>query len=153
MRCYPNSENATRKSAPGMEPCCTRVQTSVATSKRNANRVLNERAEREKYHGERTPDSEQVANAARCQGTALSKPPKRSFRKRLSLNLCYDSFHRRKCVRTIAGSLWRSRRVRKSIVPNSRSIAGGPQIFAPIARYARNNRDDAVAGGVDAGSC
>ena len=31
-----------------------------------------------------------------------------------------------------------SRSVRKSIVPKSRSIAGGPQIFAPIARYARN---------------
>jgi hypothetical protein len=42
--------------------------------------------------------------------------------------------------------------VRKSIVPKSRSIAGGPQIFAPIARYARNNLDDAVAGGGDPGS-
>jgi hypothetical protein len=43
--------------------------------------------------------------------------------------------------------------VRKSIVPNSRSIAGGPQIFAPIAKYARNNFDDAVtvAGIVDPG--
>ena len=29
--------------------------------------------------------------------------------------------------------------VRKSIVLNSRSMAGGPQIFAPTARYARNN--------------
>src|SRR5439155_13953827 len=35
----------------------------------------------------------------------------------------------------------------------SRSIAGGPQIRAPIARYARNNLDEApaVAGGVDPG--
>jgi hypothetical protein len=42
-------------------------------------------------------------------------------------------------------------------VPNSRSIAGSPQILAPIARYARNNLDEApalaVAGGVDPGSC
>jgi hypothetical protein len=30
------------------------------------------------------------------------------------------------------------------MVPNSRSIAGGPQIFAPIAKYARNNFDDPV---------
>ena len=35
--------------------------------------------------------------------------------------------------------------MRKSIVPNSRSIAGGPQIRAPIARYARNNLDEAPA--------
>ncbi len=43
--------------------------------------------------------------------------------------------------------------VRKSIVPNSRAIAGGPQIFAPIAKYARNKFDDAVtvAGIVDPG--
>jgi hypothetical protein len=43
--------------------------------------------------------------------------------------------------------------VRKSIVPNSRSIASGRQIFAPIAKYARNNFDDAVtlAGIVDPG--
>ena len=33
----------------------------------------------------------------------------------------------------------KSIRVRKSIVLNSRSIAGGPQIPAPTAKYARNN--------------
>ena len=43
------------------------------------------------------------------------------------------------------GSLCRSTSVRKSIVPNWRSIAGGPQIRAPIARYARNNLDEAPA--------
>jgi hypothetical protein len=32
----------------------------------------------------------------------------------------------------------------ESIVPNSRSIAGGPQIFAPIAKYACSRFDDAV---------
>jgi hypothetical protein len=31
---------------------------SIATNKRNADRVLNERAEREKYDGERTADCE-----------------------------------------------------------------------------------------------
>jgi len=40
-----------------MEPCSTRVQTSIAPNKRNTDRILNERAEREKYDGERTPDS------------------------------------------------------------------------------------------------
>ena len=29
--------------------------------------------------------------------------------------------------------------MRKSIVSNSGSMAGGPQIFAPTAKYARNN--------------
>jgi len=56
----------------------------------------------------------------------------------------------RKCARTIAGSVRRSSRVKKSIVPNSRSIAGGPQIFAPIARYARSSLG-AVAGIGDPG--
>src|SRR6266699_6238290 len=56
----------------------------------------------------------------------------------------------------MVGRVRRSSRVRKSIVPNSRSIAGGPQILAPIERYACNNFDDApqvvVAGGVDPGA-
>ena len=43
-----------------MEPCCTRVQTSIAPNKRNTDRVLNERAEREKYDGERTPDAKKA---------------------------------------------------------------------------------------------
>src|SRR5258706_999644 len=33
----------------------------------------------------------------------------------------------------------RSISVRKSIVLNSRSMAGGPQIFAPTTKYARNS--------------
>src|SRR5882757_6035577 len=57
VRSYPDAENATCKSAPPMEPCSTRVQTSIAPNKRNTDRVLHERAEREKYDGERTPDS------------------------------------------------------------------------------------------------
>src|SRR5262245_14238595 len=64
-----------------------------------------------------------------------------------------DVAHRRKCVRTILGSLSRSRSVRKSIVPNSRSIAGGPQIFAPIARYAGNNLDEAPDVSVAGADC
>jgi hypothetical protein len=40
-----------------MEPCSTRVQTSIAPNKRNTDRVLNERAEREKYDGECTADA------------------------------------------------------------------------------------------------
>src|SRR5207249_1325089 len=41
--------------------------------------------------------------------------------------------------RAEAGSRSRSRKVRKSIVLNSRSSAGGPQIFAPTERYARRS--------------
>jgi hypothetical protein len=33
----------------------------------------------------------------------------------------------------------KSSKVRKSMVPNFRSSAGGPQIFPPIERYARSS--------------
>jgi hypothetical protein len=39
-----------------MEPRSTRFQTSIAPNKRNTDRILTERAEREKYDGERTPE-------------------------------------------------------------------------------------------------
>ena len=41
---------------------------------------------------------------------------------------------RRSGLFAVSVSVWRSSRVRKSMVPNSRSMAGGPQIFAPIER-------------------
>jgi hypothetical protein len=56
-----------------MEPCCTRVQTPVALGKRNTDFVLNECVEREKYDGERTPDSQNAAQAF-C-GDVENEPP------------------------------------------------------------------------------
>src|SRR6059058_4125568 len=45
--------------------------------------------------------------------------------------------HPKKWARTTAGSEWRSSSVKKSMVPNWRSNAGGPQILAPRPRKAR----------------
>src|SRR6266851_4807722 len=47
-------------------------------------------------------------------------------------------------IRTRSGSACKSTNVRKSIVLNSRSIAGGPQMRAEISRYARNSRGGAA---------
>ena len=56
-----------------MEPCSTRVQTSIAPNKRNTDRVLNERAEREKYDGECTPDSKK-RDAYGLSGVCMQTP-------------------------------------------------------------------------------
>ena len=50
---------------------------------------------------------------------------------------CRQTFKKRACKRGCKVS--KSKSVRKSMVLNSRSIAGGPQILAPTAKYARNN--------------
>ena len=142
---YADSENATRESAPSVEPHCTCIQTSVLPNKRNTDRVMNERANREKYDSKRPPDSKKCG-AYGASGVVMGR--RQEFFGVAQRRPKNSVVHRRKCVRTIAGSASRSRSVRKSIVPKSRSMAGGAQIFAPIARYARNSRDEAPVVGV-----
>src|SRR5206468_2080578 len=159
-----------------------RAETPRARKKRNTDREFNERVAREKPDCESPPNSEKRrAHPCSCSRVRRLRPlrgitasrvgiidPSASVERLHLLRFnrgrrarCADLsnvlflFHWRKCAQRIAGSARRSSRVRKSIVANSRSIAGGPQIFAPIARYARNNFDDAlqvvVAGGGDPG--